>query len=383
MGPKRHPRIKRTCQNCGVMFLSMSYLINRGGGKYCSVKCCGVSVGKKNTKIVSLMCGKCGNRFSVNPYRSNTAKYCSLSCHAKAKGDARKVDPNRTNRICVVCGEKFYRQPGQIKLRGGKYCSRKCAYSVQGENTAGEKSPRWRGGLKNSIHNRYLKGAGVRGIPFNLTNKQFLKFWQMPCHYCGSEIEKIGLDRVDNAIGYTLDNVVSCCEICNRMKLALNVDKFLDHVKKVAVRRNIVRSKIGTNCTIWNFTNIYDAQIGNDVKIGSFTEVGGCVIGDGAVIGAQCFLCPGVTIEPGAWVGPGTLFCNDKYPPSRKENWLKTIVAGDARIGARCTILPGVRIDGMVGAGSVVTRDVPPGEVWCGVPARFLRKIEHKEAVCP
>lgn len=132
----------------------------------------------------------------------------------------------------------------------------------------------------------------------------------------------------------------------------------------------------------WGISNIYaSAKIGRDVNIGTFCEIGNnVVIGDNVRIGAMSFIPEGVTIEDKAWIGPRVTFTNDKYPPSGKEAWQKTIVKKGARLGAGVTVLCGVTIgeSALVGAGSVVTRDVPAGEVWAGVPASKLRDAGEK-----
>jgi acetyltransferase-like isoleucine patch superfamily enzyme len=129
---------------------------------------------------------------------------------------------------------------------------------------------------------------------------------------------------------------------------------------------------------IWEPCNIYpSAIIGEDVNIGAFTEIGpNVVIGDGVRIGAMCFIPEGVTIEADAWIGPRCTFTNDKYPPSGKENWKPIRVCKEASIGAAVTILPGVTVGegAKIGAGSVVTKDVPNDEKWCGVPAKKMEK---------
>ena len=79
----------------------------------------------------------------------------------------------------------------------------------------------------------YKDGANKRGIKWELTFEQFMIFWQKPCYYCGDEIKTIGLDRIDNTKGYSIDNVVSCCSICNYMKLNNSQDEFIEHCKKI------------------------------------------------------------------------------------------------------------------------------------------------------
>lgn len=82
----------------------------------------------------------------------------------------------------------------------------------------------------------YKDGAKVRKIYFNMTIEEFSEFWKKPCTYCGDAIETIGLDRVENSIGYVKENVVSACPICNYAKKTMGFDEFISWVKKVAER---------------------------------------------------------------------------------------------------------------------------------------------------
>lgn len=79
----------------------------------------------------------------------------------------------------------------------------------------------------------YERGAFERKMVFFLTIKQFKSFWKKPCFYCGSKIETIGLDRIDSRFGYTIDNIVSCCWPCNRMKGGLHRDEFVQQCARV------------------------------------------------------------------------------------------------------------------------------------------------------
>jgi acetyltransferase-like isoleucine patch superfamily enzyme len=135
--------------------------------------------------------------------------------------------------------------------------------------------------------------------------------------------------------------------------------------------------RVEANSTkIWQPSNIYkSAKIGKDVNIGAFCEIGENVeIGDFTRIGAMSFIPEGVKIGKNVFIGPRVTFSNDKYPPSGKDNWLKTTVCDGAALGAGVIVLPGVTIGelALVGAGSVVTHDIPAGERWCGVPARKM-----------
>ena len=123
------------------------------------------------------------------------------------------------------------------------------------------------------------------------------------------------------------------------------------------------------------YQNIWgDPIIGKDCKIAAFVEIGkDVVIGDRVKIEAFAFICPGVTLEDDVFIGPHVCFTNDPHPPSDK--WLKTLVRKGAAIGANATILPGLVIGegALVGAGALVRENIPPGEVWTGVPAKFYK----------
>lgn len=124
---------------------------------------------------------------------------------------------------------------------------------------------------------------------------------------------------------------------------------------------------------VWSPSKVYKtAQIGEDGNIGGFCEIGNnVVIGDRVRIGAFTFIPEGVTIEDDCFIGPRVTFTNDKYPPSSKDKWKKTIIKKGARLGAGVMVMCGVTIGegALIGAASLVTKDVPAGEKWFGVPA--------------
>jgi len=138
------------------------------------------------------------------------------------------------------------------------------------------------------------------------------------------------------------------------------------------MRKEIKNCKIGKNTKIWHFVNLYDCEIGDNCVIGSFVEIGKAKIGNNCKIEAHAFIPEGVTIEDDVFIGPHVCFTNDKYPKA-KEKWkLKnTLVKKGASIGANATIICGITIgkNSLVGAGSVVTKDVPDDVMVFGNPA--------------
>ena len=151
--------------------------------------------------------------------------------------------------------------------------------------------------------------------------------------------------------------------------------------------RQVLRDvKVGKNVRIFNFVNAYGCSIGDNTKVGSFVEIQkGAVIGSNCKISSHAFICEGVSIGNGVFVGHNVTFINDKYPRSVNADgsmqsdgdWkvTPTRVEDGASIGSGATILCGVTVGerAQVGAGSVVTKDVPRGAVVAGNPARTLR----------
>ena len=150
--------------------------------------------------------------------------------------------------------------------------------------------------------------------------------------------------------------------------------------------------KLGQRVKIFAFTNLYGCEIGDDVKIGTFVEIQkGARVGHRCKISSHTFICEGVMIEDEVFVGHGVTFINDRYPRATNDEGLlqteadwkcvPTVVKRGASIGSGATILCGLTIGerATVGAGSVVTRDVPDGAVVAGNPARVLRRVEATE----
>jgi len=146
--------------------------------------------------------------------------------------------------------------------------------------------------------------------------------------------------------------------------------------------------KLGRNVRIFGFTNLYGCEVGDETKIGTFVEIQkGVKIGRRCKISSHTFICEGVTLEDEVFVGHGVMFTNDLFPRATAPNgslkteadWtcLPTLVKRGAAIGSNATLLCGITIgeNATVGAGSVVTKDVPPDAVVCGNPARKVERV--------
>ncbi len=148
--------------------------------------------------------------------------------------------------------------------------------------------------------------------------------------------------------------------------------------------------KLGRDVKLSKFINLYGCEIGDETKIGAFVEIQkNAVVGKRCKISSHTFICEGVTIEDNVFIGHSVTFINDSYPRATtaegglqtEADWKveRTLVKKGASIGSGSTILSNISIgeNAIVGAGSVVTKDVPANSIVAGNPARLLRQIDE------
>ena len=157
-------------------------------------------------------------------------------------------------------------------------------------------------------------------------------------------------------------------------------------MKYVSIAGNV---KLGENVKISEFVNLYGCSIGDNTRIGAFVEIQkNAFIGENCKISSHAFICEGVTIEDNCFIGHGVMFTNDKFPRAVnkkgeleaekdwKNRFLKTNVCRNVSIGSNATLMGGITIgdNSLIGAGSVVTKDIPSKQIWAGNPAKFIKQ---------
>ncbi len=159
------------------------------------------------------------------------------------------------------------------------------------------------------------------------------------------------------------------------------------HQEQLELNRIASDVKLGENVQLYGFVNLYGCTIGDFTRIGAFVEIQkGVIVGRHCKVQSHTFICEGVTLEDRVFVGHGVMFTNDHFPRAAtangdlqtEEDWacIPTLIKRGASIGSNATLLCGITVgeNAMVGAGSVVTRDVPAHAVVSGNPARLHTK---------
>ena len=158
------------------------------------------------------------NTVNASNKLSNKELGALLGRTASSVGGYRKHNNIRMERVCLFCDGDFISKESNTKV-----CT-DCNPSGKHDSN----SPMVR-------YAHYKEGANVRDMGFDLTEKQFFTFWQLPCAYCNSDIKTIGLDRVNSKEGYHINNVVPCCKSCNQMKMADTKEDWINQVKKILI----------------------------------------------------------------------------------------------------------------------------------------------------
>jgi acetyltransferase-like isoleucine patch superfamily enzyme len=178
------------------------------------------------------------------------------------------------------------------------------------------------------------------------------------------------------------------------MKTATSKSRNGQHLAQ-GEHRSIARDvRFGTNVKLSKFINLYGCRIGDNTKIGAFVEIQkNAKVGKNCKISSHTFICEGVDIEDGVFVGHSVTFINDSYPRAvtsdgelqTEQDWVveRTVVRKGASIGSGSTILSNVVIgeNAIVGAGSVVTKDVPANAIVAGNPAKLFRYITEEQRI--
>lgn len=151
---------------------------------------------------------------------------------------------------------------------------------------------------------------------------------------------------------------------------------------KIHPTADVQTSNIGDNTLVWQYAVILaGAHIGSNCNVNCHTFIeNDVIIGNNVTVKSGIYLWDGITIGNDVFLGPNVTFTNDKYPRSKQypEEFQRTTIEDGASVGAGAIILGGITVGrkAMIGAGSVVTKNVPAGELWVGNPAKFVRKID-------
>ena len=220
--PRQSSKIKKICQICGREFQTKHFLVKRGGGKFCSIKCSDISHRKQKKQ----KCIICGTEFYMTPARIKCGrdKFCSRQCAGVNK---------RKEKIkckCILCGKKFYTQRCYIKRNGGKYCSLECTY----KNRKMEGHPNWQGG----------KSFEPYGIEFNDKLKKHIRIRDKSvCQECGKKQSELNITLSIHHIDYNKknnvpNNLISFCQKCHLKTNYHNRKKWKSHFQELILSKN-------------------------------------------------------------------------------------------------------------------------------------------------
>lgn len=189
----------------------------------------------KERKYKVVVCKHCGISF-IPTHHSNSV--CSDKCRIQSRQKTVSNYRFRRKKVGIVymncqrCGIRLQRKGNMQKYCGNRKIKTSCSYLVYRQHLVKNKEEY----SKTPVHflNMYRGGARRRGYEFNLTLEDLKLFWHKPCYYCGTKIDFIGMDRIDNTKGYILGNIVSCCWLCNEMKKAHTYHLFISQCIKIA-----------------------------------------------------------------------------------------------------------------------------------------------------
>jgi len=186
-------------------------------------------------------------------YRENNREKTRESTRKWVEANKDRVKENgkryyKENKGKIAIRTKMWREKNKERLnkRGLEYyyenkerlLEKKKEYTKKNREVLRQKCRERHHTLPNK-YGQYRDNAKVRGYEFNLTKEEFAEYWMKPCSYCGSEIKTIGLDRMDPKLGYSLDNIVTCCRVCNMMKNKMGYKDFLDKCSVIANRNRV------------------------------------------------------------------------------------------------------------------------------------------------
>lgn len=211
------------CEECGINFSRD----NCGRNPRFCCKECFTNYKIKNRKHYN--CKNCDKEFIRHNLDKNKT-FCSVTCLNEWR---RKESPWESTEQYKREYDKKYHMENKERIKEYKEQHKKEYQKAYRE--------RWKkiGKTVGTRYSVYKSTSKRRNIEFNLTKEQFVELWNKPCHYCGSDIVGIGVDRVDNTIGYQVDNIVPCCSWCNRMKLNFTEQDFLNKCKQIVEFNNL------------------------------------------------------------------------------------------------------------------------------------------------